>query len=105
MRSSVLAEISQRVRIKIDIRIESLIVFQAGRTYFENARRNAGSILQVMSIGVPGKKSRALSGAKDLLAAFGYQHDLSLQDVYELFCLCMPVPLARPGTRPPVQEG
>src|ERR1700722_8873597 len=99
MRGSILAEISRRVRMEIDIGIESLVVFQAGRTYFENTRGNAGSILQVMSIGIAGKKTRALSGAKNLLAAFGDQHDLSLQDIHELLRPGMPVPLARPGAR------
>ena len=34
---------------------------------------------------------------QDLLAAFCNQHNLSLQDVYELLSLGMPMPLAGPG--------
>jgi hypothetical protein len=69
------------------------------RSYFENARRVAGSILQMVSIGIPGEKGSALSGMQDFLAAFGHQHNFSLQDIHELLRLGVPVPLAGPGAR------
>ena len=53
----------------------------------------------MMSIGIPGEKGSALSGVQDFLAAFGHQHNFSLQDIYELLRLGVPVPLAGPGLR------
>ena len=52
-----------------------------------------------MSVGVPREKSGAISGMQDLLTAFGHQHDFSLQDVDELLCPSMPMPLTGPGAR------
>ena len=51
----------------------------------------------MMSIGIPRKKSSAISRVKDLLAAFGNEHNLSFDDEYELLCLGMPMPLAGPS--------
>ena len=53
----------------------------------------------MVPVGIPGQKAGAISGAQDLLTAFGNEHDLSLQDADELFRLGMPMPLAGPRTR------
>ena len=53
--------------------------------------------MQVVSVGIAGEKSGAISGPQNLLANVCYQHDLSLQDIDELLRPAMPVPLAGPG--------
>src|SRR5436309_1007496 len=52
-----------------------------------------------MSVRISWKKSGAISCPEDLLAPFRNQHDFSVQDVDELLCTAMPMPLARPGAR------
>jgi hypothetical protein len=99
VRCTVLTEIAGCRCMEIDVRIICLIVWHVGRTYFENARPGAGSILQVMAIGITREKSGALACAQGLLAAFCNEDNLSLYDVYKLLRLRMPVSLARPSTR------
>src|ERR1700751_5492832 len=58
----------------------------------------------MVSIGIPGEKGGALSGVQDFLAAFGHQHNFSLQDIHELLRLGVPVSLAGPGARSQFEE-
>jgi len=94
---SILMEVAGCGCPEIHVWIGCFVVSHFRRSYFENARRSAGSILQVMSIGIAREESRAISRMQDLLTAFRHQHNFSLQDVDELLRPGMPMPLARPG--------
>jgi hypothetical protein len=75
----------------------SFVGVQIRGSYFKHDRAITRPVLQVVAVRIAGEKGCALSCLQDFLACFRNEHHLSLQNVYELFRLGMPVPLAGPG--------
>jgi hypothetical protein len=90
--------------MEINIGIMCLVASHISRSYFENQRPDAGSILQVMSVGVASKEGGAIARAKDFLTPFCNEHNLPLQNVNELLRQGVPMPLTGPSSRRQFQE-
>jgi hypothetical protein len=104
VRRSVFVEISGGSYPEIDIRIMCLIASHISRSYFEDQCPGAGSVLQVMSVGVTGEEAGAIARLQDFLAPFRNEDNLSLQNVDELLRQSVPMPLAGPRSRRQFQQ-
>jgi hypothetical protein len=104
VRRSVLMEITGGSYLEINIGIMCLVASHISRSYFENQRPGARSILQVMSVGVASKEGGAIARAQDFLTPFCNEHNLPLQNVDELLRQSVPMPLTGPGSRCQFQE-
>jgi hypothetical protein len=104
VRCSVLVKIARASYAQIDIGIMRFVALQVGRSYFEDQRPRVRSILQVMSVGLARTEGGAIAGAEEFFAPFCNEDNLSRQNIHELLCQSVPMPLAGPCTRRQFQE-
>src|SRR3954453_21818980 len=104
VRCSVLVKIARASYAQIDIGIMRFVALQVGRSYFEDQRPRVRSIFQVMSVGLLRTEGGAIAGAEYFFAPFCNEDNLSRQNIDELLCQSVPMPLAGPCTRRQFQQ-
>src|SRR5579863_755785 len=81
---------------EVEIGIIDAIVLGIARADLEEDGLRVGPVLQMMAVGLARLESGAVARPQHLFARIADQHDLALEDVYELILRRMPVPLAGP---------
>jgi hypothetical protein len=88
----------------IDVRIIALVFLGFTRAYLEDDGIAIRAILQMMTVMNSGFESGAIAGPKNLFTRVRDQHELALENIYELIFGGMPMPLAGPGAGQQAQE-
>jgi hypothetical protein len=91
-------------KAQVDVWVIALVLLDFARAYLESDGLSVRSILQMVSVADSGFESGTIARAKSLFSGVRDEHELALEDVYELILRGMPMPLAGPGAGRQSQE-